>query len=77
MVLVLEHHSSKPLWWISKTKIFLAIHEDEKGMTERGKKQQKHEQTREKKKIGRKDMREFPKSKTYFQSNQETEKSKN
>lgn len=46
-------------------------------MTERGKKQQKHEQTKEKKKIGRKDMREFFKSKTYFQSNQETEKSKN
>ena len=45
-------------------------------MTERGKKQQKHEQTKEKKKIGRKDMREFLKSKMYFQSNQETEKSK-
>lgn len=35
-------------------------------MTERGRKQQKHEQTKEKKKIGRKDMREFLKSKTYF-----------
>ena len=32
-------------------------------MTEREKKQQKHEQTKEKKKIGRKDMREFLKSK--------------
>lgn len=45
---------------------------------QKGKKQQqKHEQTKEKKKIGRKDMREFLKSKTCFQSNQETEKSKN